>query len=137
MCMKYFSISGALVILQVEKIMVYIKLGIFALLFISLEALSSTRFRDVTITGAGVFLSGSKGILLINIDGDKTSMAECASTGRFAIDSSVLNYQEMVSMAMTAYVSGQNSISLYVSESCTSWGNAQDVRGIKMGAMPW
>lgn len=117
--------------------MVYIKSVIFTLLFISVEALASTRFRDVTITGVGVFLSGGKGILLINIDGDKSSMVECASTGRFAIDSSVPNYQEMVSMAMTAYVSGQTSISLHVTDTCSSWGNAQDVRGIKMGTMPW
>ncbi|QDO85864.1 hypothetical protein FM037_24645 [Shewanella psychropiezotolerans] len=117
--------------------MVYIKLAIFTLVFIAVEVFSSTRFRDVTITGAGVFLSGDKRILLINIDGDKSSMVECATTGRFAIDSSVPNYQEMVSMVMTAYVSGQTSISLHVIETCSSWGNAQDVRGIKMGAMPW
>jgi hypothetical protein len=110
---------------------------IITLLILSCDAFSSTRFRNVTITGAGVFLSGSKGILLINIDGDKSSMSSCATTKRFAIDSSVPNYQEMVSMAMTAYISGQTNIDLYVAESCSSWGNAQDVRGIKMGTMPW
>ncbi|MEC4729042.1 hypothetical protein HWQ46_26370 [Shewanella sp. D64] len=101
------------------------------------DAFSSTRFRGVTITGAGVFLSGGKGVLLINIDGDSSSMSSCATTKRFAIDSSVPNYQEIVSMAMTAYISGETNIDLYVAESCSSWGNAQDVRGIKMGTMSW
>ncbi|ACA85765.1 hypothetical protein [Shewanella woodyi] len=107
------------------------------LLIFTCDAFSSTRFRNVTITGAGVFLSGGKGILLININGDKSSMEECATTKRFAIDSNVPNYQEMVSLAMTAYISGQTNVDLYVTESCNSWGNAQDLRGIKMGTMPW
>ena len=81
--------------------------------------------------------NGGNSILFIDIDGDKSGMASCASTRRFAINSSAPHYKEMVSIAMTAYASAQKSVDLTVSDTCNHFGNAQDLIGIKMGIMPW
>ena len=111
------------------------------LLIISLlvaNSVSATQyFRDRTIIGAGVYYSGSKSILFIDIDGDKTGMAACATTKRFAIDSTTPNFKEMVSIAMTAYATGENSVDLSVNPTCNHWSNSQDLRGIKIGKMPF
>ena len=94
-------------------------------------------FRGRTIIGAGVFVYGDKSILLVDISGDKSNMPACASTGRFAIDSSSPGFKETVAVVMTAYTKGDNNVDLITNSSCTSWGNAQDLSGIKIGTMPW
>ena len=110
------------------------------LFFISVSGSSlsaSSYYRARTIIGAGIYSNGGKSILFIDIDGDKSGMASCASTHRFAINSSAPHYKEMVSIAMTAYASGQKSVDLIVADTCNYWGNAQDLIGIKMGSMPF
>jgi hypothetical protein len=94
-------------------------------------------FRERTIVGAGVYYSGSKSILFVDIDGDKSGMSSCATTKRFAIDSSTPNFKEMVSIAMTAYATGEKSVDLIVNTTCNHWGNSQDLLGIKIGKIPW
>ncbi|MDK1311064.1 hypothetical protein [Pseudoalteromonas ardens] len=94
-------------------------------------------FRERTIIGAGVYFSGSKSILFVSIDGDKSGMSPCATTRRFAIDDSMPNFDEMVSIAMTAYATGEKSVDLAASKTCNHWGNAQDLLGIKIGSMVW
>ncbi|MBA6233641.1 MULTISPECIES: hypothetical protein [unclassified Colwellia] len=94
-------------------------------------------FRERTIVGAGVYYSGTKSILFVDIDGDKSTMSSCATTKRFAIDSNTPNFKEMVSIVMTAYATGEESVDLIVNTTCNHWGNAQDLLGIKIGKMPW
>ncbi|MBO2587801.1 hypothetical protein [Shewanella algae] len=106
-------------------------------LFCSNAFAANYYYRERTIIGAGIYYSGDKSILIIDIDGDKSGMSACASSRRFAISSTAPHYKEMVSIAMTAYASVQNSVDLYVTDTCNHWGNAQDLLGIKMGKMPW
>lgn len=94
-------------------------------------------YRNRTIIGAAVYYYGSKSILFIDIDGDKSGMASCASSGRFAIDSTTPNFKEMVSIALTAYTSKEKSVDIYVNPTCNHWGNSQDITGIKIGTMPF
>lgn len=107
------------------------------IIFFSPNLFASDYFRGVTIKGVGVSVIGDKSLLFIDIAGDKSGMAECAVTGRFAINSSAPHYKEMVSIAMTAYASAQKTVDLHVSNTCNYFGNSQDLRGIKMGTMPW
>ena len=93
--------------------------------------------RNRTITGVGVTYSGDKSVLLITVDGEKTGMPACAVTGRFGIDSSSPHYKEMVSLAMTAYASKQNTVDIAVVSSCNYHANSRDMIGIKMGSIPW
>lgn len=106
-------------------------------LLIANSVSAAQYFRDRAIIGAGVYYSGSKSILFIDIDGEKTGMAACATTKRFAIDSTTPNFKEMVSIAMTAYATGDRTVDLVVNPSCKHWGNSQDLTGIKMGKMPF
>ena len=94
-------------------------------------------FRGRTIIGAGVFVYGDKSILLVDISGDKSNMPACASTGRFAIDSSSPAYKDVVALVMTAYTKGDTNVDINATSSCASWANAQDFIGIKVGTMPW
>jgi hypothetical protein len=108
---------------------------LLALLAQSVQA--SEYFRGRTIIGAGVFAYDGKSILLVDISGDKSAMPACASTGRFAIDSSSPGFKETVAAVMTAYAKGDTNVDLIAHSSCNSWSNAQDFFGIKMGTMPW
>ncbi|WFB46714.1 hypothetical protein [Vibrio coralliilyticus] len=94
-------------------------------------------FRGRTIVGTGIYYSGAKSILFVDIDGDKSSMSSCATSGRFAIDSNTPNFKEMVSIAMTAYATKDKSVDLIVNTTCNHWSNSQDLLGIKIGVMPW
>ena len=116
---------------------IYLFLVSFILLLFSNVLIANTYFRNTKILAAGIYYSGDRSILLINFEGHNTTMASCATTKRFAISSSAPHYKEMVSLVMTAYVSGQTSVDVYASDTCNHWGNAQDIRGIKMGPMPW
>ncbi|CCN37647.1 conserved exported hypothetical protein [Vibrio nigripulchritudo SO65] len=109
---------------------------LIGLLFINGVA-AAERFTNRTIVGAGVYYSGSKSILFIDINGDKSAMTGCATTKRFAIDSTTPNFKEMVTVAMTAYATGENSVDIIVKKSCTHWSNSQDLVGIKIGKMPF
>lgn len=112
--------------------------GILLFFIIVLQpAIAAEYFRGRTIVGAGVFVHGDKSILLIDISGDKSAMPACATTGRFAIDSGSPGFKETVAVVMTAYAKGENNVELIANSSCTSWGNAQDFFGIKIGSMPW
>lgn len=93
--------------------------------------------RDRTIIGAGMFASAGKSILLIDISGDKSTMPACATTGRFAIDSSSPAFKDVVALVMTAYAKGDTNVDINATGSCISWANAQDFIGIKVGTMPW
>ena len=108
-----------------------------AILTISFEAFGDSYYRNRTIVGAGIYYSGNISILLFGIDGDKSGMVPCASSGRFTINSNAPHYKEIVSLVLTAYASKQNTVDLYVTESCNYFGNAQDVLGVKMGDIPW
>lgn len=111
--------------------------GLFLLLF-SLPTLQAAEyFRDRTIIGAGVFASAGKSILLIDISGDKSTMPACATTGRFAIDSSSPAFKDVVALVMTAYAKGDTNVDINATGSCIGWANAQDFIGIKVGTMPW
>ena len=103
----------------------------------SSSANANQYFRERTITGVGVYTQGGVSILLFKISGDLTGIAPCAITGRFAINSSSPNYKEVVSVVLSAYHSKENKVDLNVSPSCNSFGNAQDVVGVKIGDMPW
>lgn len=107
------------------------------LLFCS-NAFSANGFlRGRTITGVGIHYVGSNSLLLININGDKSSMIPCASTGRLAINSTSPHYKELVSLVFAAYLSGQNNVDIYVADTCNYFGNAQDIISIKVGDIPW
>ncbi len=69
------------------------KMNKIILIILTMSVLSSNAFagsyyRDRTITGVGIYYVGDKSVLLIDIDGAKTGMPACASTGRLAINSS-------------------------------------------------
>ncbi|KZN61379.1 hypothetical protein [Pseudoalteromonas luteoviolacea] len=110
--------------------------SIIFLLFVN-SVFASDYFRERTIIGAGVYASGDKSILFVHVNGDKSSMASCASSQRFAIDSTSPNFKEMVSIALTAYATKEKTVELVTTPTCKSWGNAQDLLGIKIGSMPW
>lgn len=111
--------------------------GLFLLLFSLPIVQAAEYFRDRTIIGAGVFASAGKSILLIDISGDKSTMPACATTGRFAIDSSSPAFKDVVALVMTVYAKGETNVDINATSSCTSWANAQDFIGIKVGTMPW
>ena len=106
-------------------------------IFVSNSVSAASYYRDRTITGVGIYYAGNESVLLIDIDGSKAGMPTCASSARLAINSTAPHYKEMVSLAMAANVSSQNTIDVYVTESCDYYSNAQDILGIKMGTMPW
>ncbi|GLT19417.1 hypothetical protein GCM10007938_31990 [Vibrio zhanjiangensis] len=106
-------------------------------LVITTNVLAEDYYRNRTIVGAGIYYSGANSILFIDIDGDKSGMPACASTRRLAIDSTAPNFKEMVSFALTAYTSKQNSVDINVTPTCNYWSNSQDIKGIKMGVMPF
>lgn len=112
-------------------------LTLITLMLLCNSAFANDYFRSRTIIGAGIYSSGGKSILFVDIDGDKTAMSSCATTKRFSVSSTDPSYKELVSIALTAYASAQSSVDLVVSSTCNHWGNAQDLRGIKMGKMPW
>lgn len=109
---------------------------LLALLLLPTEG-TAQYFRDRTLTGVGIFETGGISVLLIDISGDKTQMAACATTGRFAIDSRSAAYKDIVALVMTAYARGEKQVEINARETCHSWGNAQDFFGIKFGSMPW
>jgi len=113
-----------------------ISLLIFLTLFVS-SVSAGDYYRERSIIGAGIYYTGEKSLLIIDIDGDKSGMAVCATTRRFSISSDAPHYKEMVKIAMAAYTSGQKTVDLYVKDSCNYWGNSQDLLGIKMGKMPF
>ena len=62
-------------------------LGLGLCLVFAVQSVQAAEyFRGRTIIGAGVFASGDRSILLIDVSGDKAAMAACATTRRFAID---------------------------------------------------
>tara|TARA_R110002072_G_scaffold33030_7_gene100242 strand:+ start:715 stop:1065 length:351 start_codon:yes stop_codon:yes gene_type:complete len=108
-----------------------------AVFLVSTAAMSDGYYRARTIIGAGIFYKADESMLLIDFDGSKAGMPECANTGRLAITSSVPHYKELVSIAMTAYVSKESNVDIYVKETCDYSSNSQDILGIKMGSMVW
>ncbi|MFY2509445.1 hypothetical protein ACN3E9_14495 [Vibrio pectenicida] len=112
-------------------------LFILGSLFITTSVMAADYYRNKTIVGAGIYYNGGNSILFIDIDGDKSGMPACASSGRLAIDSTAPNFKEMVSFALTAYTSKQNSVDIYVTPTCNYWSNSQDIKGIKIGSMPF
>jgi len=117
--------------------MVKVLFAFMAVVFLNNSVFAVSYYRDRTITGVGIYYAGDKSVLLIDIDGSKAGMPTCASTARLAINSSAPHYKEMVSIAMAANISGQNTVDVYVTGTCDYYGNAQDILGIKMGTMPW
>ncbi|TQF67361.1 hypothetical protein [Pseudoalteromonas luteoviolacea] len=111
------------------------KIALFLAVMLVSTSASAQYFRDRTIVGAGVFYKGTNSILFVEIDGDKSAMTECATSKRFAIDSSMPNYKEIVSFVMAAYMKRENKVELLTDTKCTKWGNAQDILGIKVGNM--
>jgi hypothetical protein len=103
----------------------------------STSSYANQYFRGRTITGVGVYTQGSASILLFKISGDISGNAPCAVTGRFSINSTSPNYKEMVSLVLSAYHSKENNVDINVLPSCSAFGNAQDVLGVKIGDMPW
>ncbi|MBL4829229.1 MAG: hypothetical protein JKY55_04970 [Aliivibrio sp.] len=110
---------------------------LFITAFMSFNLMSADYFIDRAIIGIGAYSSGDFSVLFINVDGDKRSMASCATTERFAISSTAANYKEMVTLAMTAYAAKDKHVELIVSDTCNHWGNSQDVLGIKVGEITW
>ena len=104
---------------------------------ISSNAFSTEYFRNRTIIGAGISQVADKSLLYFDIDGAPQTL-ECAVTQRFAFSSDEPNYKEMVSIVMTAYALGQNTVEVYATDYCNSnAGNAQSVVGVKIGSMAW
>jgi hypothetical protein len=54
-----------------------------------------------------------------------------------SISSSSPHYKEMVSIAMAAYATKDSTVDITLRDSCNSFGNAQDMIGLKAGTMPW
>ena len=94
-------------------------------------------YRNVTITGTGIYGSGANSVLFVDFSGSKTDMTACATTQRLAISSTAPQYKEMVSIAFIAYVKQDSKVDILVNESCVHWSNAEDMLGIKMGTIPW
>lgn len=118
------------------KILLKVALLLPLLSFVS-QVSAAHYYRNVTITGTGIYGSGSNSILFVDFSGSKAGMAACATTQRLAISSTAPQYKEMVSIAFTAYVKQDNKVDILVNESCVHWGNAEDMLGIKIGTMPW
>ncbi|WP_125717200.1 hypothetical protein [Pseudoalteromonas rubra] len=113
------------------------KKAIFALLAILFSSnLLASDFKGKKLTGAAVYNHGGKSILFVMIN-DTNQMAACASTKRFAIDSTAANFQEVVSIAMMAYATGNTVHIKGIKDSCNYWGNAQDMKGIAVGSIPF
>jgi hypothetical protein len=94
-------------------------LAIFVLMLTMSDLVTAAEYyRGRTIVGAGIYASGEKSILFFKIDGSLAEMEECANTRRFSINSDAPHYQELVSVVMTAYASGQNNVDVYADESC-------------------
>ncbi len=110
---------------------------LFLLAFVSFNIVSAEYFIDRTIVGTGIYSSGEFRVLFVNVDGDIREMAPCATSERFAISSTAANYDEMVTLVMTAYAAKEKHVDLLVSDSCKHWGDAQDILGIKVGMIPW
>ena len=94
-------------------------------------------YRNVEITAAGIYGQNGKSILFINISGDKSGMPGCASTGRLAINSDAPQFKDLVSIALSAYALNDLQVDVHANDTCEYFGNAEDILGIKMGAMPW
>ena len=107
------------------------------MMVVQVDVYAAHYYRNVTIKGAGIYSSGGKRILLIDITGNKSGMAGCATTKRLALSDNSPHYEEMVAIALAAYTSKDTQVDVYVTETCNHWGNAEDILGIKMGAMPW
>ncbi|MCG7537562.1 hypothetical protein [Pseudoalteromonas sp. OOF1S-7] len=107
-------------------------LASLAILFSS--NLLASDFKGKKLTGAAVYHHGGKSILFIKIN-DTNHMASCAYTKRFAIDDSVANFQEMVSIAMMAYATGETVHVKAIKDSCNYWNNSQDLKGIAIGSI--
>ncbi|ABE53440.1 hypothetical protein Sden_0143 [Shewanella denitrificans OS217] len=69
------------------------KLLIVLLLGFCVNANADHYYRNVTITGAGIYGSGGKSILFVDFIGDKAGMTACATTKRLAIDSSTPQFK--------------------------------------------
>ncbi|WP_046007256.1 hypothetical protein [Pseudoalteromonas rubra] len=108
--------------------------ALFAILFSN--NLLASDFTGRKLTGAAVYNHDGKSILFITIN-DTNQMAACAYTKRFAIDSTAANFQEMVSIAMMAYATGDAVHIKGIKDSCNYWDNAQDLKGIAVGSIPF
>lgn len=107
------------------------------ILLIGSSLFADTYFRDRTITGAGVYYTAlGKSVLFITLDGDNSTMKDCGkTTNRFAINSSLPHFKEIVSLVLNAYVSKENKVDILAGEDCTYFPNAQDFTAIKVGNM--
>ena len=94
-------------------------------------------FRDRQITGIGVASSNGVSIFYVQLNGDLSSMTNCATTKRFAVNSQNPSYKEITALALAAYHSKDKKIDILATTSCASWSNSQDFIGIKSGDMPY
>lgn len=107
---------------------------LFAILFSS--NLLASDFKGKKLTGAAVYYHGDRSILFIKVN-DTSHMATCAYSKRFAIDSTAANFNEMVSIAMMAYATGDTVHVKGIKDSCKYWENSQDLKGIAIGSIPF
>jgi len=120
-----------------NKVFIIPTLLIAGLTFATSTSATNDYIRNTTIVGAGISIIGNKNLLMINVDGDKSNFPECAFTGRLAINSDAPHFKDLVSIALAAQVSKQNTVDVYYTKTCNYFSNAADIIGIKMGQIPW
>lgn len=107
-----------------------------SILFIGSSLFADTYFRNRTITGISIYYAENRSVLFLTIDGDVSAMNDkCVHANRFAIDSTMPHFKEIVSVALSAYVSKEKTVDIYARDNCIFWGDAQDLIAIKVGNM--
>jgi hypothetical protein len=105
-------------------------------IFLALLAVNTMAVADVQtamVSGYINYSSGGKQIFLVKLVGGNSGA--CNTTGRYAIDSSVLHFKGTQAAIMAAY-HGQATISINYSTTCNTWINSWDMLYACVGNMP-
>lgn len=111
--------------------------GLTAVFFTTAVKAELQFFRERQITGIGVASFNGVSIFYVQLNGDLSSMTNCATTKRFAVNSLNPSYKDITALALAAYHSKDKKIDILATTSCESWSNSQDFIGIKSGDMPY
>ncbi len=102
-----------------------------AMLLVSFHA--SADRQNGEIIGFIPSESGSKKLFFIQLKDNV--VGGCNVTGRFAFDSSKLNYDVMVSAMMAAYFS-KTPVQVEYTKTCNVFGNVYDISYVCIGTIP-
>ncbi len=125
-----------MVIVNLMKLTSYGEIKLKKILFMVLLLVpfyANADRQNGEITGVIAFETGGKKLFFIQLKDNV--VGGCNVTGRFAFDSSKLNYDVMVSSMMAAYFS-KTPVQVEYSKTCNVFGNVYDISYVCIGNIP-